>query len=52
MVMGVPVVTLAAPRDQPLHAWNVGMSMNTIMGLADLVAQSADEVRRFKNETL
>ena len=42
--MGVPVVTLAAPKDKPLHAWNVGKGMNTVAGLADLIAHSEDEV--------
>ena len=44
MIMGVPVVTLAAPKDKPLHAWNVGKGMNTVAGLADLIAHSEDEV--------
>merc|ERR1719238_247341 len=43
MIMGVPVVTLAAPKDKPLHAWNVGKGMNTVAGLADLIAHSKDE---------
>ena len=25
MLMGVPVITLRAPRSKPLHAWNVGL---------------------------
>ena len=44
MIMGVPVVTLAAPKEKPLHAWNVGKGMNTVAGLADLIAHSEDEV--------
>ena len=44
--MGVPVVTLAAPKEKPLHAWNVGTGMNTTAGLTDLIAQSEDEVRK------
>jgi hypothetical protein len=42
--MGVPVVTLRAPHDKPLHAWNVGYGMNTIAGLSDLIAETEDEV--------
>jgi hypothetical protein len=44
--MGVPVVTLAAPKQKPLHAWNVGKGMNTTAGLTDLIAHSEDEVRK------
>jgi len=43
MVMGVPVITLRAPRDKPLHAWNVGLGMNTTLGLTDLIAETQDE---------
>jgi len=28
MLMGVPVITLRAPKDKCLHAWNVGLGTN------------------------
>ena len=43
MLMGVPVITLRAPRDKLLHAWNVGLGMNTTIGLTDLVADTEED---------
>lgn len=39
-LMGVPVITLQAPHEAPLHASNVGRGLNTTLGLEDLVADS------------
>ena len=44
MVMGAPVITLRAPRDKPLHAWNVGLGMNTTFDqVKDLIAETEEE---------
>ena len=43
LIMGVPVITLRAPRGADIHAHNVGASLLSCVGLSDLVADTADE---------
>lgn len=50
MYMGVPVVTLRAPIDRPLHSWNVGLGMNTTIGLTDLIAETKEEYVQIAQE--
>jgi protein O-GlcNAc transferase len=42
MMQGVPVVTLQTPPGADFHACNVGRSLLTSAGMADLVAASPD----------
>jgi protein O-GlcNAc transferase len=41
LLMGVPVVTIAAPTDSPVHASNVGCSLLNSVGTSDLIAKSS-----------
>ena len=43
MMQGVPVVTLQTPPGADFHACNVGRSLVSSVGRADLVASSPDE---------
>lgn len=43
LYMGVPVVTLAGPAEPGRHAWRVGASLLSAVGLGELVAASPDE---------
>jgi predicted O-linked N-acetylglucosamine transferase (SPINDLY family) len=41
--MGVPVITLAGPAEPGRHAWRVGASLLSAVGLSELITRSPDE---------
>ena len=43
LLMGVPVVTIAAPTDSPVHASNVGCLLLNSVGTSDLIAKSSHD---------